>query len=104
MKVEEHARNNCPVLLLLGFAVGWIGVMGIGGGYFLSRGGVRSPWVLRKHRHCGVDVGQRELYASTFRQEGSNVSCFSVHLVAELGTSAFIMRAFHEVVDRSFES
>ena len=104
MKVEEHAWNNCPVLLLLGFTVGWIGVMGIGGDYFLSRGGVRSPWVLRKRRHCGVDVGQHELYASTFRREGSNVSRFSVHLVVELGTSTFIMRAFHEVVDRSFES
>ena len=51
-----------------------------------------------------IYVGQRELYASTFRQKGSDVSCFSVHLVAELGTSAFIMRAFHEVVDRSFET
>ena len=25
---------------------------------------------------CGVDVGQREFYTGTFRQEGSNVSRF----------------------------
>ena len=52
----------------------------------------------------GVDIGQRELYASTFRQEGSDVLHFSVRLVAELGASAFVMRAFHEVVDCSFET
>lgn len=53
---------------------------------------------------CGVDIGQHELYASTFCQEESDVSRFSVRLVAELGVSAFVMRAFHEVVDRSFET
>ena len=52
---------------------------------------------------CGMDIGQCELYASTFHQEGSDVSHFSVRLVVELGASAFVMRAFHEVVDHSFE-
>ena len=53
---------------------------------------------------CGVDIGQHELYASTFCQEGSDVLHFSVCLVAELGASTFVMRAFHEVVNRSFET